>query len=150
MKKNTLLTMVVVPVAMCLGLISGCSPHKNVLLTANKVEAAKFIVAAETYAIVHGKISGFVDSGLYSKCFHDMSALDNPFQKVSQHRCSDFLDQMVDYAKTTKNFKSVTVSDLKNYKVFPRLEALIYDFEDTEGDPGRMNLEEKKLLKGRH
>jgi len=130
-------------------LMTACSEHSNVLLTANKMKAAEFIVSAELYALTHGKIPGFVDSGFYGKCYRDIEALDNPFKKESHHKCTDFLNQMVAYAKTTKDFKTVTVSDLTNEKVYSRLERYISDFETTEGDSDQMKGEEKRILDGK-
>lgn len=139
----------VVTVVLGSSLIVACSPHKNVLLTANKMKAAEFIVSAERYALTHGKIQGFVDSGLYAKCYRDIEALDNPFKKESHHKCSDLFNGMVAYAKTTKNFKSVSVSDLNNAKTYTRLQQYIGDFETTEGDPDQMKGEEKRILGGK-
>lgn len=140
---------VVAAAAIALGssLMVACSSHTNPLLTENKVKAAKFIEEASQYAQVHGKFSGFQNSDNYYKCYHNITALDNPFEKTSKHRCDEFFNLMVRYGKTTKLFSSVSVSDLKNEKVLPRLDTYIQDFDDNNMSNSQMNREEKKLLK---
>lgn len=139
---------IVSAVAVVLGsnLMVACSSHTNPLLTKNKVKSAKFIEEASEYAQLHGKFSGFQNSDNYYKCYHNITALDNPFEKTSTHRCDEFFNLMVRYAKTTKLFNSVSVRDLKNEKVLPRLDTYIQDFDDNNTSTSQMNSEEKKLL----
>ena len=141
--------MIVTVAAVLLGtsLIVACSKHANPLLTESKVEAAKFIEEASQYAQVQGKFSGFINSDNYYKCYRDITALDNPFEKTSEHRCDAFFNLMVRYAETTKRFSSVSISDLKNEKVLPRLDVYIQDFDENNTSTSHLNSEEKKLLK---
>ena len=128
-------------------MMSACSKHDNVLLIVNKVKAAKFIVEAELYAIKRMGLNRAVDAGLYVNCSRDVTHLDNPFQKTSDHQCTRFFKEMARYGNTTNVFKTVTATDLQNTSVLRRLNSDINWFESTEGVSSEMKREEKQLLK---
>lgn len=127
-------------------LLGACSKHTNPLLTADKVKAARFIEEASQYAVKQGQFKGFMNSENYYKCYHNIAALDNPFQKTNSHQCIKFFDFMVRYAKSTKAFNSVTVSDLRDAKVIPRLNQYIQKFDNHNTSKQAMAAEEKVLL----
>ena len=139
----------VVTVLLSSSLIVACSKHTNPLLTENKVEAAKFIVEAEYYAIDKMGLNMAVDTALYQNCNRDITRLDNPFQKTSNHKCNQFFKEMVAYGKTKSKFRALSISDLHDRKALQRLSDDIEWFESTEADPAQMKAEEQRLLKGK-
>ena len=98
--------------ASLLAALAGCSGHPNPLKTAEPKDSAKFLVHASQAA--EKKLNLFNPPGgyYYGHCMQG---------KAQKAVCDKLYPAMVEYAKTTEAFKSITVKDLKNPTVFKSL-----------------------------
>ena len=98
--------------ATLLASLAGCTSHKNPLKAAPPVIGGKFVYSASKVA--EKKLHVFQQSGgdAYNQCMTG---------KAKKAFCSKLYQAMVDYAKTREDFKSLTVSDLKDATVFNNL-----------------------------
>lgn len=95
-------------------LLTACSSHHNPLKTVKPEVAAKFLVSASQAAEKKLHIFNAPGGYYYGECMTG---------KAKEPMCTKLYQAMVDYAKTTTDFKSVTVSDLTNVQVFKVLKA---------------------------
>ena len=92
------------------GLLTACSPSP-MKITKPKI-AAEFLVTASKRAQTKLKLDG--ETGYYyGQCMNG---------KAKKDLCNKLYQAMVDYAKTTKTFHTLSVSDLTDPSVFSKLE----------------------------
>lgn len=115
----------------------GCHSDSNKLLTADKDQAAQFIYKAQAYATEKTRLYDLTGSA-YVTCIQNPAHFDNPFIKNAQNPCGAFLVTMVEYAKQSKGFSDVTLSDLKDPDVAKRLNDAIFSYQSTGGQSGNV------------
>jgi len=131
-KKNTVIALMNIPVIAAFTVfvvfttfaLTGC--HSNPLLTAKKDQAVKFLVAAQNEA---SQKTHLYDSGqsVYVTCVQNPSHYDNPLDQTAKNPCDGYLQTMVSYASQTKDFKGLTLGDLKNQTVIKNLGQSVLD-----------------------
>ena len=95
-------------------LLAACSSHNNPLKTAKPEAAAKFLVSASQAAEKKLHVFNAPGGYYYGECMTG---------KAKKPLCTKLYQAMADYAKTTTDFKGVTVGDLTNAQVFKDLKA---------------------------
>jgi hypothetical protein len=95
-------------------LLAACSSHINPLKTVRAKAAGQFLVVASQ--IAEKKLSLFNGSGgqYYGACMQG---------KARKPLCKNLYQAMLDYAKTTRTFKDITLQDLTEKSVFKSLEV---------------------------
>lgn len=96
--------------------LSACAPHENVLLKIKKEKVAEFLVKAADAAQKEGKLPEIRKGKApfyYKECMKG-----NKDKAV----CNKLYEGMVNYAKTTDRFKSVTIADLSNDTFFDEID----------------------------
>ena len=95
-------------------LLVACSSHLNPLKTVRPKVAGQFLVAASQ--IAEKKLSLFNGSGgqYYGACMEG---------KARKPLCKKLYQAMLNYAKTTRTFKDITLHDLTEKAVFKSLEV---------------------------
>ncbi len=93
-------------------LLSGCFGHKNTIKTHDPEVVSHFLVRASQFA--EKKVHVFRPPGgyYYGLCMDG---------KEKKSQCHQLYQAMVTYAKTTTQFKSVTVSDLADKAVYKEI-----------------------------
>ncbi|MFN3233798.1 MAG: hypothetical protein ACE365_00075 [Gammaproteobacteria bacterium] len=99
--------------------LTGCLGHHNPLMETNEKAAAVFLFSASQYA--EKQLGIFVEPGgkVYGYCMRG---------KAAQSECTRLYKSMAQYSKTTIDFKSITINDLKSRKSWARLMGF-YDEE---------------------
>ncbi|MCB1826826.1 MAG: hypothetical protein KDH94_00275, partial [Coxiellaceae bacterium] len=94
---------------------------------------AAFLVKAQNYAEEKTKLYDMVGS-VYMTCVTNPEHYTNPFLHQKKNPCHQFFRVMSDYAKKSKAFHDVSISDLKNIAVVKRLENLITAYQVAGGN----------------
>ena len=98
-----------IAIALMTSFLTGCF-HDNPLDNSNKQETASFLVDASKYAEHKLKLSTEGEDGyIYRDCMDHQS---------KYKYCKSLYGLMVDYAKNHKIFPNVTITDLKNQKIW--------------------------------
>lgn len=90
-------------------LLGACSSHANPLKTTNSDEAAKFLVSASQAAEKQLHVFNAPGGYYYGQCM---------MGKMKKDFCGQLYQAMVNYAKTTSSFQTLTVSDLTDPAMF--------------------------------
>lgn len=93
-------------------MMSACSFHASPLKTADKKDAALFLVAASQYAEKANHVYHFPGGYSYGECM---------LGKERQSLCTKLYQSMAEYANKTEAFKGVTVSHLTDKVLFKQL-----------------------------
>lgn len=93
-------------------LLTGCSGHQNPLNKPDKTQAAKFLVHASQVAEKKLNLGHPPGGYFYGECMQG---------KAKGAVCDKLYQAMVNYAKKTKGFESLTQADLTNPNTFERL-----------------------------
>jgi len=97
-----------------IALLAACSSHNNPIKIAKPEVAAKFLVSASQAAEKQLHVFNAPGGYYYGEC---MSG------KTKKPLCDKLYQAMAEYAKTTTDFKGVTVNDLTDAHVFEGLKA---------------------------
>lgn len=94
--------------------LASCSFHRNPLKTADPSVAAQFLVSASQGA--EKQLHVFHEAGgyYYGRCM---------LGEEKKSLCTRLYKSMADYAKTTPNFRGVTVRDLTDAQMFKALKV---------------------------
>lgn len=108
--------------------VVGCSPKaSNPLVTSNADDAAQFLVKASNYAEV--KINKHFGDNGYLQCMN---------RQKDKATCYTLFKYMVRYAKSSPQFKNITVDDLTENPVWkklePRYKEIVFDTLQDEVD----------------
>ncbi len=127
--------------------LAGCNDHHavktkdNPLLTAKPEDTALLLYRARGYANQHTRTS---DDTMYLTCLmHPNKTQGLPkFEKAHEKDCDRFIKSMVDYSHKSKEFNSVTYSDLASKGVLDKfLITLAVPLGDEESFKSSLPLE---------
>ena len=108
-------------------ILSACGSHKNPLLTQPKKATVRFVKNAQDFA--SKKTGVMYGDGVYSECIVNPEHFDFLDGKgAGAKRCAKVFKAMVEYAEKSKDFSSLTVSDLKDKAVQKRFGSTAFDY----------------------
>lgn len=107
-------------------MLIGCQRQvRNPLMTESKAKATQFIQKAQAYADTHANLelanNQISPKQLYLKCAENLNYLKGTEGKKGYPPCRTYLLSMIEYAKTTDDFKDMTVDWLRASPVLHRL-----------------------------
>ena len=107
-------------------MLIGCQRQvRNPLMTEPKAKATQFIQKAQAYADIHANLelanNQIPPKQLYLKCAENLNYLKGTEAKKGYPPCQKYLESMVEYAKSTDDFKGMTVDWLTASPVLHRL-----------------------------